>query len=309
MNSKIISAIMAIVVIGLGFGCQSEEFQLSEDGYEYKYVVRGEGETPKNGEVVVYNMMYMDEKDSVIFETSSVQPAMVPCDTGQWATMGVLYKAFERIKQGDSILIKIPTQKLFDESFKAAIPPSLNAEGSITFCIGASEILSQEEAQAKVQELQEQMAKENLAQQKEMEAEMLAASAEQMGKDLEIIDAYLKDNNINAQSTESGLRYVIENEGDGVHPETGQRVKVHYTGTLLDGTKFDSSYDREGPLEFPIGLRQVIIGWDEGIALLKKGGKGTLYIPSPLAYGPQARGGVITENSILKFEVELVDIN
>ncbi|MCK5103577.1 MAG: FKBP-type peptidyl-prolyl cis-trans isomerase, partial [Cyclobacteriaceae bacterium] len=77
---------------------------------------------------------------------------------------------------------------------------------------------------------------------------------------------------------------------------------------LLDGTKFDSSLDRNQPFDFKIGVGGVIMGWDIGIPLLKKGGKGTLYIPSPLAYGEQGAGGIIKPNSVLKFDVELIDI-
>jgi FKBP-type peptidyl-prolyl cis-trans isomerase len=142
-----------------------------------------------------------------------------------------------------------------------------------------------------------------------MQAEAIAKGEEQLKDDIEIIEQYLAENNITAQSTESGLRYVIELEGSGDHPEPGDNVKVHYTGTLLDGTKFDSSLDRNEPLEFAIGRRQVIQGWDEGIALLKPGGKGTLFIPSPLAYGERGAGGVIAPNSVLKFDVELVEVN
>lgn len=286
MNSRVFSAIIAIVVVGIIMSCQSEEFQVSEDGYQYKYITKGDGETPKQGEVVVYNLMYMNENDSVIFESTSEQPAMIPCDTGQWAAMGPLYKAFKMIKEGDSILIKIPTKTLFAESFRAAIPATLDSLGDITFCIGASKINSQEE----------------------MEAEAIEAGNKQLNKDIEIIENFLKENNIIAQSTESGLRYVIDAEGTGDFPQSGQNVSVHYTGTLMDGTKFDSSHDRDGPLSFPIGQNRVIQGWDEGIALLKEGGKGTLYVPSPLAYGPRGAGGVIGPNSVLKFDVELVDI-
>lgn len=298
MNFKVLNTIIALAVVGMSFGCQSEEFQVSEDGYQYRYIKKGDGELPKNGEVVVYNMTYMNEKDSIIFQSTASQPAMVQCDTMQWGDGGPLFKAFSIIKEGDSILVKIPTKTLFAESFKGQVPPTLNPEGEITFCIGASKIMSQAEAQAEAQKMREMQ-----------QAEMLAGSAEQVEKDIEIIETYLKENNITAQSTESGMRYVIDVEGTGNYPQPGQNVKVHYTGTLLDGTKFDSSYDRtDGPLSFPIGQRQVIEGWDEGIALLKTGGKGTLYIPSSLAYGPQARSEVIKANSILKFEVELVGI-
>lgn len=298
MSSKVVSAIIAIVVIWGGISCQSQDFQISEDGYQYKYIEEGSGETIKQGEVVVYNMTYMNENDSILFASTSTQPVMFPCDTAQWNQMGILYKAFAMIKEGDSILIKIPTNQLFAESFKAPVPPYLNPEGEITFCVGAKSYLTEAEAQAEAQKMREKQ-----------QAEMLAASGEQMDKDIEIIDQYLKDNNIAAQSTESGLRYVIDVEGSGNNPESGQNVFVHYTGTLLDGKKFDSSHDRGEPLDFPIGQGQVIPGWDEGIALLKKGGKGTLYIPSPLAYGPRGAGADIPPNAVLKFEVELVDVN
>jgi len=286
MNVKVLNTIIAIVVVGLSFSCNSEKFQVSEDGFEYKYINRGSGDVPKEGEIVVYNMKYMNEKDSIIFETTAERPANVPCNMQQWETMGPLYKAFKMIKEDDSILIKIPTKTLFAESFKAPIPPGIDPEGSFTFCIGVSKMMTQEEMQADAKEM----------------------SKGQLDKDIEVIEGFLTENSITAQSTESGLRYVIEVEGAGNHPKPGENVKVHYTGTLLDGTKFDSSYDRNEPFSFSIGRGQVIPGWDEGIALLKPGGKGTLYIPSPLAYGPRGAGGSIKPNSVLKFDVELIEI-
>lgn len=107
--------------------------------------------------------------------------------------------------------------------------------------------------------------------------------------------------------TDSGLFYSIEKEGEGDKPQKGNSVKVHYKGELLDGTVFDSSFKRNQPIEFSIGVGQVIPGWDEGIALLNKGAKATLIIPSDLAYGAAGAGGVIPPNATLKFEVELVD--
>jgi FKBP-type peptidyl-prolyl cis-trans isomerase FkpA len=297
MNKGIIKSIIAIVVISASFSCQSEEYTASKDGYEYKFIRKGDGIKPKDGEIIVYNMTYMNEKDSVLFESDETMPAMVPCDSAQWNANGPLFKAFGIIGVGDSILIKIPTKTLFAESFKAPIPEALDSAGYFTFYIGAEKIMTQEEAQA------EAMAKRDA-----MMQEAMAASEEQLKIDGELIDNFLAENNIEAQSTESGLRYVIETQGTGSYPEQGQTVKVHYTGTLMDGTKFDSSYDRNEPLAFAIGTGQVIPGWDEGIALLKKGGKGTLYIPSSLAYGPNGAGGVIPPNANLKFEVELIDI-
>lgn len=109
----------------------------------------------------------------------------------------------------------------------------------------------------------------------------------------------------NFQKTESGLYYVIDEQGTPI--EKGQTIKVHYEGTLLSGDKFDSSFDRNDPIEFPIGVGQVIQGWDEGIPLIGRGGKGTLYIPSNLGYGERGAGGIIKPNSTLVFIVEVLD--
>jgi FKBP-type peptidyl-prolyl cis-trans isomerase FkpA/FKBP-type peptidyl-prolyl cis-trans isomerase FklB len=105
--------------------------------------------------------------------------------------------------------------------------------------------------------------------------------------------------------TASGLQYKITKEGTGPSPKPDDTVVVNYTGTLTDGTKFDSSYDRHQPAEFP--LKGVIPGWTEALQLMKKGSKATLYIPPQLAYGEHPRPG-IPANSVLVFEVELLDV-
>ena len=108
--------------------------------------------------------------------------------------------------------------------------------------------------------------------------------------------------------TESGLQYVDEVEGTGESPKKGQTVTVHYTGTLTDGTKFDSSRDRGQPFEFKIGVGQVIKGWDEGVGTMKVGGRRQLTIPPALGYG--TRGiGPIPPNSTLLFDVELLKVS
>jgi len=110
------------------------------------------------------------------------------------------------------------------------------------------------------------------------------------------------------KSTDSGLRYQIIQKGDGVQAEKGKNVSVHYKGQLADGTVFDSSYKRNQPLEFPVGVGHVIPGWDEGIQLLQVGDKARMVIPSNLAYGERGAGGVIPPNAVLIFDVELMDV-
>jgi len=108
--------------------------------------------------------------------------------------------------------------------------------------------------------------------------------------------------------TASGLEYEDIQEGTGVSPTSGQTAVVHYVGTLIDGTKFDSSRDRNQTFEFPLGKGRVIKGWDEGVATMKVGGIRKLTIPPALGYGAAGAGGVIPPNATLIFEVELVAV-
>lgn len=124
-----------------------------------------------------------------------------------------------------------------------------------------------------------------------------------MEEELKVIDTNWPD----AVTTPTGLKYVVKEEGTGdATPSTGAMVKAHYTGKLLDGTKFDSSYDRGTPIDFPVGQGRVIKGWDEAFLGMKKGEKRVLIIPPDLGYGPSGRGP-IPPNAYMVFDVELVD--
>ena len=122
------------------------------------------------------------------------------------------------------------------------------------------------------------------------------------------IDAELDKLAAGFEKTESGLRYQLLQKGNGKKSEKGKQVSVHYKGQLTDGTVFDSSYQRKQPIDFTLGIGQVIKGWDEGILLLKVGNKARFVIPSNLAYGSQGAGGVIPPNATLIFDVELMDV-
>ena len=110
------------------------------------------------------------------------------------------------------------------------------------------------------------------------------------------------------EKTESGLRYQILQKGSGAQATKGATVSVHYKGQLTDGTVFDSSYKRKEPIEFVLGMGQVIAGWDEGVSLLKVGDKARFVIPSNLGYGSRGAGGAIPPDANLIFDVELVDV-
>jgi len=125
----------------------------------------------------------------------------------------------------------------------------------------------------------------------------------------ETMDAVKKQTHVEKTvTTPSGLKYVDHVVGTGDAPKSGQQVRVHYTGTLVDGKKFDSSVDRGQPFAFQLGKGQVIKGWDEGIASMKVGGKRTLTIPPELGYGARGFPGAIPPNAMLIFDVELLGV-
>ena len=134
------------------------------------------------------------------------------------------------------------------------------------------------------------------------------AKAEREAAAKKAAEEAMKDLTAGFDKTDSGLHYKIIQKGDGVQAEKGKTVSVHYKGALADGTVFDSSYTRKQPIDFPLGVGQVIPGWDEGIGLLKVGDKARLVIPSDLGYGASGAGGVIPPNATLVFDVELMDV-
>jgi FKBP-type peptidyl-prolyl cis-trans isomerase len=162
-----------------------------------------------------------------------------------------------------------------------------------------SDATAGKESQVKDDEMQRVMQKMY----EERSAKMAAEGQDNLKKSKEWLEANKSKEGVKV--TPSGLQYKIITEGEGAKPKDSDTVVVHYKGTLIDGTEFDSSYKRNQPAEFP--LKAVIPGWTEGLQLLKKGGKANLFIPPELAYGERGRPS-IPANSALIFEVELLDI-
>jgi FKBP-type peptidyl-prolyl cis-trans isomerase len=185
---------------------------------------------------------------------------------------------------GDSATFILPADSVFKKLFRMQqTPPEFTSDPFMYFTVKLLAIQTQEEVDRAQQEKMAKM----------QEAELL------------LLQEYIAVNYPNAQPTEDGLYVIIETPGKGPNPVSGQTITAHYTGRFLDGTVFDSSVERGQPFEFVLGQNQVITGWDKGFAMMKKGEKATLVIPSLLAYGPGRQG--IPPFSSLVFDVELID--
>jgi FKBP-type peptidyl-prolyl cis-trans isomerase FkpA len=260
-----------------------KSYKTSPTGVKYLFYKDVPGTNAKLGDVVVVQMILKTSKDSVLRNTYN-EGAPVQAMVQKSQFHGSLEEAFLMLSAGDSASFLVSSDSL--RKLGAQLPPQIENGSSLVFVLKAEKVLSQEQL---------------LKEQKEMETK-------QNQIDSVLISDYISANKLSATRTPSGLNYVVKEKGTGAQPQPGQTVIVHYTGKLLNGTKFDSSVDRGTPFEFKLGAGQVIHGWDEGIALMKVGEKGTLLIPSSQGYGPRGAGGAIPPNAVLIFDVELVGI-
>jgi len=255
-------------------------FKKTETGFEYKMIKDAEGRTVKMGDFLTLNMSFATLNDSTLFNTfENEEPLNFKFQESLFN--GAINDGLMMMSAGDSAQFLVPASKVYGDQ----LPDFLKADDKLTYTVSMIKIASAAEQQ-KAQE-------ESMAKQKSIDDEALNTHIQQKG--------------YKAEKTESGLYYVVTKEGNGQFPKAGQKVKVHYTGTLLDGSKFDSSKDRDKEFEFPLGQGRVIKGWDEGIAKFSKGGSGILLIPSDLGYGSRGAGPKIPPNAPLVFEIDLID--
>lgn len=226
-----------------------------------------------------------DEKGTVLNDSRRFGEAVeIPISAPAYA--GDPMEVFGLMREKDSVQIKLNADTFFSAN-GGSLPQGVEPHTYVFLRVKVYEVKTAE------------MLRE---QQKALEA----GKANQKNTDDSLIADYLKKNKIQAEKMPSGLYIQKIKNCDGPKPAAGKKVKVHYTGTLLNGHKFDSSRDRGTPLEFKLGVGQVIRGWDEGIAQLPAGCKAKLFIPSHLAYGEQQAGSEIPPNSVLVFDIEMV---
>ncbi|WBL42686.1 FKBP-type peptidyl-prolyl cis-trans isomerase [Algoriphagus halophytocola] len=305
-NSKSLLAIL-VLLVGIGTLTACKKTKVTEnDGIEYTYVKEGNEKAP-NGEFLLYNLEISTASDSVIYSTNDQPfPGYLMANDSMPVTNG-MDEIFKGLRKGDSIAFEANAKVIFGNNF----PPFLKEEDMIKVRLGAFEIMNEEAIQAYFEKV--------MAAEDEKKAER---AKERLVEEDKIIQDYIAEKGLNAQKTESGLYYVIEEEGTGDPVTPGTTMHVDYAGYLLDGTLFDTSIEALAkehdifnenrpsyePLPVTVGMGQVIPGWDEGLLLLKKGSKGKFLIPSPLAYGENGAGAMIPANSVLVFDVDVADV-
>jgi FKBP-type peptidyl-prolyl cis-trans isomerase FkpA len=308
-------------------GIEYKIFKKVGNSYERREIGPDGDPTYKDrvGKFLLGYMEYRTGKDSVLQNTRADMGMAVPLPLQELKQKGMPDEALSLLQPGDSGVFRFQVDSLIKPKSGQKVPPFLKRGGNTVqmFVSTTPKLVTEAEAQALQPELQKrsmvaQMKKrmaspefnKQLQAQKEAQAKMLASPevVAQMKKDDAVLQDYIKKNGLTVQKTPSGVYYQVLKPGTGATPKTGQTVSVNYNGTLLSGKLFDSSDKQGRPIDFPIGLGQVIPGWDEGLAMLNKGSKAILLIPSPLAYGPRGAGADIPANSPLRFEVELVGI-
>lgn len=307
IKSILLSTALLVVATGM-VSCKKTE--KTTDGIEYTYIKQGK-DAPKNGEFILYNLVVKNDKDSTFISTYDQNMPGYLMFNDSIPKQNGMDEIFLGLKKGDSIAFESTALKVFGE---ANIPPFLTSEQKVKISIGVIDVLDEQGIQAYFTALQEAQMKN--------QAE---AATKQLEVDAKLIEDYIAKNNLTATRTESGLFYVIEKEGEGDQIQNGEKAFINYAGYLLDGTLFDTSmkelaeannvYDQQrdqqggyAPIDVVVGEGRVIPGWDEGLALLKKGSKAKFLIPSPLGYGDRQSGAVILPNSVLVFDVEVTDV-
>jgi len=287
---------MAVILGACESPRQSNGENTLPSGVKYKILKRDDkGLKIQNGDFIIYDIIGIVGKDTLInsYKLKEVQGMQVMAAKGQ------PNEVLPFLQVGDSVMISMRVDSLAKATGNPAVLEFKKKGDNIVYYLRIHKTQSKEEAQ------KEAMEKEKKAQAIAQE-QAKKAEAEESGK----LEEYATKSGIEFAKTASGLRYLVSTKkADGAQAKAGDSVTVHYTGKFLDGKVFDSSVNRGEPFQFVLGTGSVIGGWDEGIALLKKGEKATLLIPSALGYGAGgAGGGQIPPFTPLLFEVELIDI-
>lgn len=275
--------LLTLVTISLS-SCNQFRTSVTDSGLKYQFHEHDEkGRLAKVGDILTFHLVLKNNKDSVLRNTiKEMTPLKVMLQAP--AFKGAFEEGLALLAKGDSATFFVSADSLFSKAMQP-MPPAIAKGTDVSFTVKVLEVQNREEYEKKMEV--------SRAKQKETDAKQIAD--------------YLSKNGLaNPQRTTMGVTYVVRTPGAGIQPTQGDSVQVRYTGKLLSGKVFDSN-TADG-ITFPVGVGMVIPGWDDGILRLKKGDKATLLVPSELAYGEQGVPGSIPPNSVLAFDIELLNV-
>ncbi len=301
------SILVSLIVFAICSACSNDRETVS--GQKFTVLKKGDGKEIKAKQFMILDYSFKDGKDSVWYDTRKNPYPQIMQKQAKAQSGDKITEVLYMLSKGDSVIFKISATDFF-KSFRQPVPPKVDTTSFFTFFFKLKDVLDSVQFLKYREEL---VAKQN--------EKALKEKKEQLVKDSVIIANFLKEKNIAAMTTPSGLRYVITKPGKGENAKDGQTAKVNYAGYLLNGKYFDTNIEsiakekntyQQGhgyaPYPVMVGKGAVIQGWDEALKLMNKGCKMTVYVPSSLAYGPRRRSEDIVENSILAFDMEVIDI-
>lgn len=281
--------------------CGGNSYKRTKSGLMYKIISDEKNPIAKQGQFIKFE--YVQKiRDSVLFSSELNGPAYVPVDTSGRNDYNP-EEIFKFLRKGDSAVVIIEADTIRKKN-NGELPPFLKPKDKVILTLKVVEVFANSELAD---------ADRNKEVEKIMKAEEEKAQVQKVA-DLKILNDYLKSKGITAQSAPNGTLVEILKQGDGPACDSGKYVTIAYTGQTLAGKVFDSSIDPKfghpgQPYSFMIGSpRGAIAGWNDGLRLFKKGGKGRLYIPSSLGYGKRGAGGDIKPDENLIFDIEVVDV-
>ncbi len=285
--SKFLSfALIAIMVVSATSCSKHKGFKRDrkEDFYYKFYVENKDADQPEEGDIVDFKLT-VRTNDSIIVSTFPTRDQIV-----ESIFKGDLYAALRKMHVGDSASFILNGDSIFHYFFGQNYPFDTEP---LYFDIKLDKIMTMDEFE------------EDQAERRKEYEEILEVFK---NSEDSLLTNYLTENKVTVKPSSTGLYYIKMTPGKGKKIKEGSHVSLHYTGSLLDGTIFDSSYPREKPFELEVGKGQVIPGFDEALLLMQEGEKAKIIIPSKLAYGERGAGGVIPPYTPIVFEIEVLDV-
>jgi FKBP-type peptidyl-prolyl cis-trans isomerase FkpA len=279
-NKMLKNSLLIITSVAIFSSCNQFKVK-TEDGIKFQMHEEGKDtKTAKDGDLVTFHLLIKTSGDSTLRNTyKEGTPMTYPLQKGQFK--GSFENALYKFSVGDSATVFVSADSLFG-MMQQPLPPFVTKGSDLKFTCKVVKIQTRED--------------------------FAHAMNERKAGEAKTLEEYAKKNMPTATKTANGIYYLVNKAGTGASPTAGKSVSMLYTGKLLSGKVFDASSLHGGaPFSFPLGQQAVIPGWDQVVAMMKKGEKCTVLIPSSLAYGEQGAGGMIEPHTPLIFEMELVD--